>query len=47
VTVHMKDGSEIRLWNNEMPDFERVIQALEENGVHTQAQPSPASEGLS
>jgi hypothetical protein len=43
----MKDGREIRLCNNEMPDIEPVIQALEKNGVHAQAQPSPASEGLS
>jgi hypothetical protein len=41
VTIRMRDGSSANLWNNEMPDFERVIMALEKNGVPAQKQSSP------
>jgi len=33
ILITLQDGRETRIWNNELPGFERIPQALEENGV--------------
>ncbi len=40
IVVNLRDGNILRLWNNEMPEFGRLISVLEKNGV--QARPQPA-----
>jgi len=33
ILITLRDGREARIWNNELPGFERIPQALEENGI--------------
>jgi hypothetical protein len=33
ILITLQDGREARIWNNELPGFERIPQALEENGI--------------